>query len=55
MKTAGVDASILNFALLNESRLFLICIPLVVFSAVTFSREILAFLGRFGRRPAPAE
>ena len=48
-------ASILNFALLNETRLFLICIPFAVFSAVTFSREILAFLGRFSRRPIPAE
>ncbi len=48
-------ASILNFALLNETRLFLICIPFVVFSAVTFSREILAFGGRFDRRSAPTE
>ncbi len=37
-------ASILNFALLNETRLFLICIPFVVFSVVTFSRQILVFL-----------
>ena len=42
--------SILNFALLNETRLFLICIPFVVFSIVTFSSEIFAFIAQVDRQ-----
>jgi hypothetical protein len=38
--------SIVNFAALNETRLFLICIPFVVFSVVTFGSELMAFLSR---------
>ena len=44
--------SILNFALLNETRLFLICIPFVVFSIVTFSSEIFAFIAQVDRQTA---
>jgi hypothetical protein len=44
--------SILNFALLNETRLFLICIPFVVFSVVTFSSEIFAFIAPVDRESA---
>ena len=46
--------SILNFAAVNETRLFLICVPFVVFSIVTFSGELTAFFHRvdreFGKR-----
>jgi hypothetical protein len=44
--------SILNFAALNETRLFLICVPFLVFSVVTFSGEISAFLARVDRQSA---
>jgi hypothetical protein len=43
-------ASILNFALLNETRLFLICIPFLVFSAVAFFGDIAAFFERIDRQ-----
>jgi hypothetical protein len=45
--------SILNFAAVNETRLFLICVPFVVFSIVTFSGEITAFFRRVDRDFAP--
>jgi hypothetical protein len=41
---------VLNFALINETRLFLICVPFVVFSVVTFGNEIISFLARFDYR-----
>ena len=44
---------ILNFALLNETRLFLICIPFVVFSVVGFSEEIFSFLANVDLRYSP--
>jgi hypothetical protein len=37
---------ILSFAAVNEARLFLICVPFIVFSVVTFSSEITAFFRR---------
>ena len=43
-------AGIINFALLNETRLYLICVPFVVFSTVAFSAEWLAYLGGLAKR-----
>jgi hypothetical protein len=44
---------ILNFAAVNETRLFLICVPFIVFSVVTFSSEITAFFRRVDRKFMP--
>ena len=38
--------SILNFGVLNETRMYLICIPMLVFSVVTFAPQWLSFLMR---------
>ncbi len=46
----AVLASVVFFALINETRVFLIFIPTLVFSAVTFSSEISVFLKSLDQR-----
>jgi hypothetical protein len=45
---------IVNFAILNETRLFLICIPFVVFSSVTFGKDLVHFFTRIDSAEGPS-